>query len=412
MIEVPHKPFDSYKWRWLSVAPSENLLRAPVFLGVLRALAAHEGEAFSDPRLFHTLADVERETRSAVTLARDPDRNLFRNSGQYWRGTGLITADRGDIRLTSLGRRLASGQVTADEFAALMVSQTKLPNPATYPPAEVQKWRQAGLELRPLKIILDVIEGLGRTLGPNQAWLTNNELVSIIIPLTGAKRSLREIVQALREFRLGDLDVSAWPNCAPAANDRRLAREFLLFLANFGVLRLEAGGLRDDQRFVLDALALGSGVTILTRENIFQDDESASRAIEEVRHSSLPSIIERQRALATVVRRKGQARFRALVLEAYTRKCWVTGEELPEVLEAAHIVPVSEGGADTADNAFCLRVDIHRLYDSNNLRIDDGGLISLSEAADRSENYRGLKGRLHLPHFVKPANVSWRNRYG
>jgi hypothetical protein len=149
---TPTKPFAGYKWRWLSFQPTESLLLAPIFLGVIRALSVHENEAFSTEALRDDLALVEHETGSPVNLARVPERNLFRNSGQYWRGTGLITGDPGVIHLTNLGRGVASGRVTQGEFAALMVQQTVLPNPATYRPEDIAEWQEAGLQLRPLSV--------------------------------------------------------------------------------------------------------------------------------------------------------------------------------------------------------------------------------------------------------------------
>ncbi len=68
---IPVKPFDSYKWRWLSVQPTESLLRPPIFLGVLRALEKCEGLAPSDSAVQDALALVETETQSPVRLARD-----------------------------------------------------------------------------------------------------------------------------------------------------------------------------------------------------------------------------------------------------------------------------------------------------------------------------------------------------
>ena len=50
-MAIPVKPFPSYKWRWLSWLPTEGLLRAPVFLGVLRALHKHQGYPYSSTSL-------------------------------------------------------------------------------------------------------------------------------------------------------------------------------------------------------------------------------------------------------------------------------------------------------------------------------------------------------------------------
>ncbi|MDC7674694.1 HNH endonuclease [Asticcacaulis machinosus] len=411
---TPIKPFDTYKWRWLSVQPSEGLLEAPVFLGVLRALGRHEGRVFADPRLKDTLQIVQEETESSVTLARDPSRNLFRNSGQYWRGTGLLTsARRGLIQLTPLGRRVADGYITQAEFAALMVQQTMLPNVATYSSDEIDKWREANLEIRPLKLILEIIEKLGRNSGASAAYLTNEELVKVVIPLAGAKASVDTIASMLFGYRADPSIVHGWPDCAPMDNDRRLAREFLLFLANFGLLRLEAGaGVHvSKQKFVMDELFDVESVSAPSKESIFEDDASAARAVDDVRHSSLPSIIERTRVMTTVLARTGQSKFRSRVLNAYERTCFITGEKIPEILEAAHIVPVKNGGSDDENNGICLRIDIHRLFDSGNIRLRIDGSIMLSDNVASSANYGFIPEGVTYPPFINPANIAWRDNY-
>lgn len=409
---IPIKPFPTYKWRWLSVQPSENLLRAPIFLGVLRALSHHLGEPFSSESLFHELTKVEQETQSPVRLARDPERNLFRNSGQYWRGTGLLVPEPGVIRLSALGQRVATGRITPAEFASLMVQQTVLPNPGTYALGDMNLWQNAGLQIRPLKLILEVIESLGRQFGGVEAAsLNNEELVRVVIPLAGNVVAPQAIAQYVMRYRRGHLNVIGWPNCAPDANDWRLAREFLLFLANFGILRPDLTPGRDTQRFFLPELFDVDASTAPIEASIFEGDEDADEAISAIRHSDLPSIVERQRVVTQTLSRTGQAAFRARVMGAYGGRCIVTGEGISNILEAAHIIPVSQHGADLASNAFCMRVDIHRLYDSGNLRILSDGTLRKSELMSESENYNFLPVAIEVPKFVSPANIVWRTNY-
>lgn len=67
--------------------------------------------------------------------------------------------------------------------------------------------------------------------------------------------------------------------------------------------------------------------------------------------------------------RLGQSSFRALVTEAYKRRC-VTGEKTLATLEAAHIVPYGKNeGSHDIQNGLLLRADFHRLFDA--------GLISI-----------------------------------
>jgi hypothetical protein len=408
---IPVKPFDSYKWRWLSVAPTESLLEPPVFLGVLRVLARHENKAPSNSHIIAELQKVKDETGTPVNLARSGGRNLIRNSGQYWKGMGLISPDRGMVHLTDLGHKVADGQITQGEFAALMIQQTVLPNPWTYNPLEIDKWRKENIEIYPLKLILEVVENLRlHHGGKSVSYITNNELYKVVIPLAGNLVSVEIIADHIYQFRSGKLNISSWPDCVPRANDKRLAREFLLFLSNYGLLRLKNKGVRDEQKYYLEEL-IGIDMTAQSEASIFGGRISAEQAVEDVLHSSLPSIIERQRTLTTAYARRGQPKFRANIMKAFSNRCLLTDEEISEVLEAAHIIPVKHGGSDEKDNGLCLRVDIHRLFDSGNIRLKPDGRIVLSDVAAQSKNYIKLPKKITFPSFVKPANVAWRDSY-
>lgn len=61
--------------------------------------------------------------------------------------------------------------------------------------------------------------------------------------------------------------------------------------------------------------------------------------------------------------RVGQRAFKALVQEAYGRRCAITGEKIVPVLQAAHIRPVTREGENRVDNGLLLRSDVHTLFD-------------------------------------------------
>lgn len=67
--------------------------------------------------------------------------------------------------------------------------------------------------------------------------------------------------------------------------------------------------------------------------------------------------------------RLGQGSFRALVSSTYQWRCAVTQEKAHPVLEAAHILPVSEGGRHEVPNGLLLRSDVHRLFDNGYVTI-------------------------------------------
>jgi putative restriction endonuclease len=61
--------------------------------------------------------------------------------------------------------------------------------------------------------------------------------------------------------------------------------------------------------------------------------------------------------------RLGQGAFRTLVLDAYNRRCALTGESTLPVLEAAHIRPYADEGRHVTSNGLLLRSDFHKLFD-------------------------------------------------
>lgn len=61
--------------------------------------------------------------------------------------------------------------------------------------------------------------------------------------------------------------------------------------------------------------------------------------------------------------RLGQGAFRVLVMDAYERRCAVTGEKTLPVLEAAHIKPYALNGPHRVSNGIFLRSDLHKLFD-------------------------------------------------
>lgn len=412
-IPLPQKPFDSYKWRWLHVQPTESLLQPPIFLGVLRALAKHEYKAPSSHELADDLDKVQRDTNSPVDLVRTRERNLIRNSGQYWKGTGLLVPTPGAIELTPLGRRVASGAVTQNEFAWVVVEETVLPNPLTYASHEIQKWQSAGLEIRPFGLLIQILSRLAQRGGLDKAFITVTELIRIVIPLAGVATPAEATAEALVQYRDGHLNLAGWPDCAPKSNDRRLAREFLLFLANYNICMKTAGDTSDRDRYYLDSAfdveladQIGGTATITD-----QSEEMTAQVLETLSLSLAPLVSARERRTSSQLARPGQPKFRRDVLVAFENKCLVTGERLADVLEAAHIVPVEYGGKDLVGNGLCLRRDVHRLFDLGHLRISADGGLMLSSAAKNSVSYAHLPRIVALPAFVDLPNMAWRSSY-
>lgn len=105
----------------------------------------------------------------------------------------------------------------------------------------------------------------------------------------------------------------------------------------------------------------------------------------------------RTKIAQSIVRRRGQAKFRAELLEAYGGRCAVTGCPVAAVLEAAHIKPYLGDHTNVVQNGLLLRADLHTLFDLKLLRIEpQSRTIVLGPALEGTE-YWPLNGRPLAP---------------
>lgn len=75
------------------------------------------------------------------------------------------------------------------------------------------------------------------------------------------------------------------------------------------------------------------------------------------------------RVLRNIYLRRGQPAFRRRLLAAYDGRCVVTGCNVVDALEAAHITPYSADGEYSTSNGLLMRADIHTLFDLHLLSI-------------------------------------------
>ena len=76
------------------------------------------------------------------------------------------------------------------------------------------------------------------------------------------------------------------------------------------------------------------------------------------------------RCYRSIQRRRGQAKFRNILLKMYGGRCAISGCNAEDALEAAHIIPYSESPINRVENGILLRSDIHTLFDLGLLAID------------------------------------------
>lgn len=110
---------------------------------------------------------------------------------------------------------------------------------------------------------------------------------------------------------------------------------------------------------------------------------------------------QRQRRQQEIVVREGQQGFRQSVLDNFRGTCCVSGCREPAVLEAAHITPYRGPHSHHPANGLCLRVDLHRLFDSFKLSIDPETLrVVTAPHLAHDPSYRDLAG-----HRLSPGTV-------
>ena len=404
---VPRLPFDGYKWYWACKAPTEALNDPAVLLGVLRIIdnLADRGFRYSSPAFSDGLRELAADvSETTVNLAgRVGERNLIRNSGQYWRLLGLIPHEShgGAIEITEFGRAVARGDVEQGDFAAVVIAALTLPNATSYTPEEIALWRSHNLLIHPLRLLLDVLRNLNHQ---DMGWLSVDEVAKIVVPMSGEQRSAEAIADYIVRARSDETVIDGWPNCAPRSNDLRFIREFLLFLAHYGYVS-KTGERRSEERFVyLSELDEEIGKLISGDVNSIGLSE-VQRVAEMEISAAVTSAVSIRRS-----QRPGQARFRQELLASIGR-CPLTNVDLPDVLEAAHIKPHAYGGPESQDNGWPMRVDIHRLFDSGKLRVRPDGNYGVIEFTNpRAEkNYRELVGHaIKIPEQTNLEFVRWR----
>ncbi len=405
---VPKKPFADFKWKWASLQCTEGLNDPVVLLGVLFRMrkleqsgkgVKYSSEAFAE-ELRPLARDIEGRGIGVDLARRTGERNLIRNSGQYWRAVGLIPRNEagGAITLTPFGRLVADRKISQTEFAAITIQTFTLPNPAVQSDAECRQWREAGLCIKPLSLLLSILEELDADDG--EGYLTKKELLDVVVPLSGERTAaVEDYVRFIRENRAGRLDLSCWPECCTSANDHRIAREFLLFLANYGYAEIRQHD--GEERFCYNRQLDDEIRELLTLSSKGGYDELLNR----LKETDVVSEIERKR-VAGGRRRKNQARFRREVLGRSPR-CIITNVTMPEVLEAAHIIPFKYHGEDTRANGLAMRLDIHQLFDSGHLRIHANGGVFLTDRA-RMDYGATIPPVVHFPEWIDRDFVRWR----
>jgi len=100
--------------------------------------------------------------------------------------------------------------------------------------------------------------------------------------------------------------------------------------------------------------------------------------------------------------RLGQGAFRAVVTDAYGRRCAITGERVLPALIAGHIKPYARSGPHDVRNGLLLRADVHLLFDEGYLTVTPDYRVEVSgrikEEFDNGGMYYAFQGQqISLP---------------
>ena len=122
----------------------------------------------------------------------------------------------------------------------------------------------------------------------------------------------------------------------------------------------------------------------------------------------------RERVWKQIVQRRGQRRFREILLQSYQETCQVTGFTGVEALEAAHIVPYAAGQYQANDptNGLLLRADIHTLFDLDLLKVDPNGLkVRIMEPLHSTSYMRYHDAELRTSNDLQPSLQALASRW-
>ena len=242
ILATPVIPFSEFKWRWAVTTPSESINKKEILFGVLKLLISHDGKKHKTTDFENDLFNLQTKIGDRVDLAkkgRELGKNIIENSGQYWKALGLLnTSSDATISVSEFGKQLARKNFDEGFFIKRLYETFKLPNENIEKPEVIEKYKSANLEIYPIQIILNVLNALtSLTRSPSEWYITDKELLKVIIPLSATPDiKFNEYAKHILSFRDDESAFNAWPSCTPKTNDPRMAKEYLLFLANFGIL--------------------------------------------------------------------------------------------------------------------------------------------------------------------------------
>ena len=98
----------------------------------------------------------------------------------------------------------------------------------------------------------------------------------------------------------------------------------------------------------------------------------------------------RTKIVETIIKRRGQARFRKKLLTAYDHHCAFTGCNAGDALEATYIIPYRGDYTHDLSNGLLLRADLHTLFDLGKIAVDTRTMTIVMNDELLNSSYRIL----------------------
>ncbi len=131
-------------------------------------------------------------------------------------------------------------------------------------------------------------------------------------------------------------------------------------------------------------------------DEIIDSLEKSPTIQEKFNHADLTDA--RERVLTSIVQRRGQTKFRQDLLYAYGSKCAISNCNVPEALEASHIIPYLGQKTNKIPNGILLRADIHTLFDLRLITIDEEKFSIIISPKLKNSYYSQYEGKvINLP---------------
>lgn len=119
----------------------------------------------------------------------------------------------------------------------------------------------------------------------------------------------------------------------------------------------------------------------------------------------------RQIAMQQIRIRRGQSTFRQALRKRYGDQCMITGCQLLDIVEAAHISPYRGDRDNHPENGLLLRADLHTLFDLDLLGIDPISLAVSFHPNALSVGYDKWQGNKLICSTAKPSQTVLKSRW-